>query len=101
RLFGFDQRSSRRWASGKRDVPYFLVIMLRMMVSGTINADDIERHMTVDRHGHLLPRGGSSRDRGSRWPIVPRWVVYGDDLVAVVTGRGSVQVMVTATPHER
>ena len=43
-LFGFDQRSSRRWASGKRDVPYFLVIMLRMMVSGTINADDIERH---------------------------------------------------------
>jgi hypothetical protein len=44
RLFGFEQRSSRRWVSGKRDVPYFLVIMLRMMVSGTIDADDIERH---------------------------------------------------------
>jgi hypothetical protein len=44
RIFGFDQRSSRRWASGKRDVPYYLVIMLRMMVSGTIDADDIERH---------------------------------------------------------
>jgi hypothetical protein len=44
RIFGFDQRSSRRWASGKRDVPYFLVMMLRMMISGTINADDIERH---------------------------------------------------------
>ena len=36
--------SSRRWVSGKRNVPYFLVIMLRMMVSGTIDADDIERH---------------------------------------------------------
>jgi hypothetical protein len=44
RIFGFDQRSSRRWASGKRDVPYFLVMLLRMMISGTINADDIERH---------------------------------------------------------
>jgi hypothetical protein len=41
RLFGFEQRSSRRWVSGKRDVPYFLVIM---MVSGTTDADDIERH---------------------------------------------------------
>jgi hypothetical protein len=27
-----------------RDVPYFLVIMLRMMSSGTIDADDIQRH---------------------------------------------------------
>ena len=44
RLFGFEQRSSRRWVSGKRDVPYFLVIMLRMMASGTIDADDVERH---------------------------------------------------------
>jgi hypothetical protein len=36
RLFGFEQRSSRRRVSGKRDVPYFLVIMLRMMLSGTV-----------------------------------------------------------------
>jgi hypothetical protein len=27
-----------------RDVPYFLVIMLRMMISGTIDTDDIQRH---------------------------------------------------------
>jgi hypothetical protein len=38
RLFGFVPHSSRRWVSG------FLVMMLRMMVSGTIDADDIERH---------------------------------------------------------
>ena len=41
RLFGFEQRSSRRWASGMRDVPYFLVIMLRMMASGTIDVHGV------------------------------------------------------------
>ena len=31
RLFWFEQRSSRCWASGMREFPYFLVIMLRML----------------------------------------------------------------------
>ena len=29
---------------GENANPYFLVIMLRMMASGTIDADDVERH---------------------------------------------------------
>jgi hypothetical protein len=33
-----------KWSRGSSIVPYFLVMMLRMMISGTINAGDIERH---------------------------------------------------------
>jgi hypothetical protein len=43
RLFGFEQRSSRR-ASGMRNVPYFLVINVTHDGLGTIDADDIQRH---------------------------------------------------------
>jgi hypothetical protein len=38
RVFGFDQRSSGRWASEKHAVPLYLAMFLRMMLSGTLDA---------------------------------------------------------------
>jgi hypothetical protein len=64
-MFGFEQRSSRRWASGKRAVPYFLAIMLRMLISGTIDADDVERHRC---RGH-----GRSRSRTVKRLVGGKW----------------------------
>jgi hypothetical protein len=40
----FRGRAASNVRRSVRDYRYFLVIMLRMMVSGTIDADDIERH---------------------------------------------------------
>jgi transcriptional regulator with XRE-family HTH domain len=65
RLFGFEQRSSRRWVSGKRDVPYFLVIMLRMMVSGTIDPDDIG----PDHQGRRVAPEHPASTPLANWPV--------------------------------
>lgn len=44
RLFGYsDGRVVRRYISGERAVPEPVAILLRLMLSGKITADDIER----------------------------------------------------------
>ena len=41
KLFGVGPRTSRRWAAGDADIPETAAILLRLMVAGTITADDI------------------------------------------------------------
>lgn len=42
RLFGADQRTARRWASGERAIPNPVVIMLRLLLAKKITVEDIE-----------------------------------------------------------
>lgn len=44
RLLGSDPRTARRWALGERSVPEPVAIILRLMLSGKITADDIKAH---------------------------------------------------------
>lgn len=43
RMVGADPRTARRWALGERPIPECVAILLRLMLSGKITADDIER----------------------------------------------------------
>jgi hypothetical protein len=40
-LFGVDERTSRRWALGERDVPPCVAIVLRLMLAGKITVADV------------------------------------------------------------
>jgi transcriptional regulator with XRE-family HTH domain len=42
RLFGADGRTARRWALGERAVPETVAILLRLLMTDRITADDIE-----------------------------------------------------------
>lgn len=41
RLIGVGPRTSRRWAAGDAEIPESAAILLRLMLAGTITADDI------------------------------------------------------------
>ena len=41
RLLGVTDQTMRRWALGKSAVPYSIVLLLRLLLSGKITADDI------------------------------------------------------------
>jgi hypothetical protein len=40
-LFGADERTSRRWALGERDIPHCVAIVLRLMLAGKITIADV------------------------------------------------------------
>lgn len=42
RLFGANERTSRRWALGERDVPSAVTILLRLMLADKITAKEID-----------------------------------------------------------
>jgi DNA-binding transcriptional regulator YiaG len=42
RLFGADGRTARRWALGERSIPPAVAILLRLLLAGKVNAEDID-----------------------------------------------------------
>jgi hypothetical protein len=42
KLFGADPRTARRWALGERSIPEPIAILLRLMLTGKITAQDVE-----------------------------------------------------------
>ena len=55
-----------------RDVPYFLMIILRMMISSTSDADDIQR---VAHEGLADGHAGEGRGCGFRWLEHPQLAI--------------------------
>lgn len=43
RLFGVNDRTARRWASGKADVPKMVALLLRLMVRHHVSVASAER----------------------------------------------------------
>ena len=43
RLFGIDDRTSRRYVSGDSAVPTAIVILLRLLLAGKLSTDDVAR----------------------------------------------------------
>lgn len=40
-LFGADERTSRRWALGERDIPHCVVIVLRLLLTKKVTVADV------------------------------------------------------------